>query len=552
MLFTSVKIRKTREKDKSYFLKPEVLKITLGFCAIAFLLAINACRSPQTIEMRSLLPNNAIAYLETNDLAKTLKSVTDNQAFQELADKKTDFSALENMQLAVAVTGFETSLDDSILNFKPQFVTVVETHAWSWQTVSFVENQLDNFVRVNYGADAKLETSDRDGRKFFNWTAKDNRQVFAFVQGSLIYFGTDAATIEKCLAIKKGEADSLMENESLSRAYSENNLAFGYVSTEGIKQIADFAGVNVAVEATEESGGRSFIARVLPQILQNTAREIVWTANTTERGIEDVFSVSLNPEVSAVVKETLATAEQSPANSIEFLPSDFFSATRYNLRNPLIAWRSLLLMTARNTDALSSKLLIEFSDRLLEPYKISSAENFLSAIDSEIITAQFDAEGEKSVAIVIIKDTEKLKNSISKEINFKAEAEKQANGEIWFSEDKQSAAAFIGNNLILGESESVLKCLQAKQSERNITKTSKSQKFVSSQSAAVTFARDEDSAEKIVTVLAKKKDENRKLATFYSTETRITEKGIERKTVSDFGMIGTILNQLVIELKEKS
>jgi len=508
-----------------------------------------ACRNPQKADMRKLLPGEAIIYLETNDVARTLESVTANRAFRELADSKPDFSALGNMQIAVAVTGFEFSEESSGLNFKPQFVAVAETRAWSWQTVSFAENQLDNFVRKNFGEDAKLERSERNGGKFFNWTANDNRQVFAFVQGSLIYFGTGAATIEKCLAVKRGEADSLVKNEFLSRAYSENNLAFGYVSSAGVKKIADFAGVNVAVETTEESGGRSFIARVLPEIIQNTAREIVWTANTTERGIEDVFSVSLNPEISAVVKETLATAEQSSAGLTEFLPPDFFSATRYNLRNPLNAWRSLLLMTAKNTDALSGKLLIEFSDDLLEPYEISGAENFLSRIDSEIVTAQFDAEGEKSVVIVLIKDAENLKNSISKEINFNLEAEKQAGADVYFSADKQTAAAFIENKLILGESESVLKCLQAKQSGSNFTntskfQTSKFQNFTASKAVALTFARDVDSAERLAAVLAKKKIENRKLAAFYTTETRITEKGIEREIVSDFGFIGTILAQM--------
>ena len=229
MLLPNVKIRKMSAKDKSFFLKPRFLKISSCFSLIVFLLAFGACRTPQKTEMRSLVPNNAVAYLEIDDSAKTLSALTDGQAFHELAAEKPDFSALENVQIAVAVTGFKFSEENSVLNFKPQFVAVAETHLWSWQTVSLAENQLDNFVRKNYGNQAKLERSEKDGGKFFSWTAKDNRQVFAFVKDSLIYFGTDAATIEKCSAIKKDEADSLLKNESLSRAYAKNNLAFGYV-----------------------------------------------------------------------------------------------------------------------------------------------------------------------------------------------------------------------------------------------------------------------------------------------------------------------------------
>jgi hypothetical protein len=252
----------------------------------------------------------------------------------------------------------------------------------------------------------------------------------------------------------------------------------------------------------------------------------------------------LTAETPSIVKETLATSIVSQTNSAEFLPPDFFSATRYNLKNPLVAWRSLLLLTAKNTDALSGKLLIQFSDALLEPYGVSDAETFLSSIDSEILTARFAEDGDRSVSIASVKDFERLKSSISKEINFNHPSEKGENAEMWFSENKQLAALFTENKLLLGDGESVLKCLQAKRSGQNFTKTPKFQRFAESQAVALTFGKDIDSATKIAEVLGKKRNENKKLATFYSTETRFTEKGFERKTISDFGLIGAILQQI--------
>ena len=534
---------------KSLFSRCRFIKLYFCFFVIIFSFTLNACRRPQKTDMRSLVPSDAIIYLETNDLAETLQTLTESRAFQEIAADQPDFSALENMQLAVGVTGFETSEkkiteENSVLNFKPQFVAVAETHAWSWQTLSFAENQLNDFVMKNYGDAAKLERLDEADGKLFTWTASDGRKTFAYVENSLIYFGNNWSAIERCLAVKRGEAESLAKNESLTRVYSENNLAFGYISSTGIAQIANVAGVSLAVNTTEESEARSFIARIVPQILQNTTKEIVWTANKTERGIEDNFSVSLTTETSSVVKETLATSFVSQTNSAEFLPSDFFSATHYNLKNPLIAWRSLLLLTAKNTDALSGKLLIQFSDALLEPYGVSNAETFLSSIDPEILTARFDEDGDRSVSIVSVKDLEKLKSSITKEINFNAPFEKRENAEMWFSENRQLTALFIENKLLLGDGESVLKCLQAKRSGKNFTKSPKFQRFVENQAVAVTFGRDADSATKIVEVIGKKRGENKKLATFYSTETRFTEKGFKRKNVSDFGLIGTILQQI--------
>lgn len=513
--------------------------------AVAFLFSSIACRTPPKTEMKNLAPQDALIYLETSDVARTLGALAASPAFQESAKDKPDFSALENVQMAIVVSGFETSETDSALNLKPRFVALVETHAWSWQTVSFAENQIDDFVRKNYGDDAKLEKTDESAGKFFIWTANDGRQTFAFVAGSLIYFGNDRAGLEKCLAVKKAAGESLAKNESFKRAYTENNLAFGYVSAEAVKQIADLAGVSAAVNASGAAEERNFIARVVPQILRNTTGEIVWTANRAPGGIEDKFSVGLNAETAAVLNEILSERANASADLKVFLPADVFSATQYNLKNPLLAWRGLLLLTAKNTDVLSGKILMQFSDKLLEPYGVADAETFLQAIDAPILTAQLDANGEQSVSAVVVKDAAKLKTSLSEDINFKLAPEKISGAEVWFSSDKKLAAAFVENFLILGDGVSVLKCLTAKTGGQKSSNNSAFQKFAASGAVASTFGRDVDAAEKTVRALASARDENRRLATFYATETRFTAKGFERITVSDFGVIGTILENLV-------
>lgn len=525
--------------------------LSVCICVYLCLIFLPACKSVPT-DLRTLAPAETLVYLETNDLAKTLNALTESKAFQELARDKPDFSQFEKVQIALVVTGFETSeqkvtSEDSVLNFKPHFALVADTHAWKWTAVSIAENQIGNFARKTYGENVKLEKSKKADAEFFVWTGSDGRKLFSVVSGSVIYAGNDETLLDKCLAVKRKEAENLLKNENLARARegaaTENNLAFGYVSTEGAAQIANLAGVSTAIEATEEDAARSFIAGILPQILQNTTREIVWSANKTEQGIEDKFSVSLNEETASVFNESMTAPAEIESDATEFLPSEMFSATVYNLKNPLIAWRSLLFVTARNTDNLSGKFLIQFSGSLLEPYGISDAESFLSAVGSPIITAQFDHEAEKSVVIVSVKDAEKLRKSISSEINFKAQPERLENADVWQSENREMTAAFIENTLILGESESIFKCLRAKQSKENFTKNQVFKKFNESRAVAATFAKDTESAEKIIEVLGNVKDANNKITLISLTETRFTEKKIERKIVSAFGFIGTIIEQ---------
>ncbi len=506
-----------------------------------------SCSSPPA-DLRNFAPAETLVYLETSDLGKTLGALTESRAFQDAAKAKPDFSALGGMQLAVAVTGFEASenqvtAENSILNFKPHFVAIADTHTWNRYALQFTENTLGEFVNETYGGEVVLDTADKAGGKSFVWTAKDGRKVFAFVAGSKIFFSNDAAALEKSLSVFRGEADSLVKNESLGKlrdSGAKNALAFGYVAPDGIAQIANLAGVSTALATTDDDQGRSFIARVLPQILRNSIKEIFWTATKTEQGIEDKYTVSLMPETSSVVKETFIAAPPNQSNSAEFLPSDISGTTRYDLQNPQIAWSSLLLVAGKNTDEKNAKILTQFSGSLLEPYGIADAETFLSAVDSEIWTATFDAEGEKSVAVFGVKDAEKLKKSIA-EINFKTAGKKRENAEVWKTTDGASIAAFIESKLILGDVESVLKCLQAKQNGQNFTKNAAWKKFTESNAVAVTFGK--DSTEKTVEVLGEKKAENLQMLTVFTTETRFNASGFERKTVSPFGLIGRILEQ---------
>jgi hypothetical protein len=480
-------------------------------------------------------------------LGKTLGALTESKAFQEAAKKTPDFSALNGMQVAVAVTGFEASenqvtAENSVLNFKPRFVAIADTHTWNRYTLQFTEERLGEFVNETYGGEVTLDTADKAGGKSFIWTAKDGRKVFAFVKDSRIFFSNDDTALEKSLAVFRGEADSLIKNESLAkmRETSKDSLAFGYIAPDGIAQISNLAGVSTAMDATEDEEGRSFIARVLPQVLRNSVREVFWTATKTDAGIEDKYTVSLVPETASVVKETLVPPEKENSNSDEFVPSEVFSATRYNLQNPQIAWRSLLLVAGKNTDAVSAKILIAFSGSLLEPYGVVDAETFLSAVDSAIWTVSFDAEGDKSVAIVDVKDAEKVKKSIAG-INFKAAVEQRENALFWKSPDGEVAAAFVENKLILGDAEAVVKCLQAKQSSQSFTKNAAWKKFSETNAVAVTYGK--DSTEKTIEVLGEKKAENLQMLTNFTTETRFNASGVERRTVSPFGLIGRILAQ---------
>ena len=511
---------------------------------IAAILAVS-CGS-KSIDPRTVIPGDALVYLESNDLARTLKAITDNPKFEAAAKSKPNLSVLSGVKLSIAVTGFETSEqavteENSVLHFQPRFVAVVETNAWGWQTTSFIENQLGEFVNDVYGGDVELEMTPRNDGKFYVWTAQDGRKAYALQQGSLVFFGNDETSIERCQAVKRGEAESIAKNPKITDG---DRLAFGYISPEGVGQIANIAGISLAMGASEEDEVKSFVARVLPEMLRNAVKEVTWTASTTDKGIEDKVVVALDDESAKVFGETLVPAQAGESRLADLVPLSAASSTRYVLRDPQIAWRSIVLTARKKTDETSGRLIAAFSGSLFESYGIEDPELFLSAVGSQLVTVKLAADSEDAAVIATVKDASKIRGSIAKEISFARAPGKQFGAEMWKSEDGELAAAFVDDRIIAGDAEIVLKCLEAKQAGGNAVLA---QQFAESDAVAATVVNETDSFGKLIDVLAERKNENEQLAAQYKTETRFNKNGIERRTISDFGLIGWIIEHLAQE-----
>ncbi|MEZ5345053.1 MAG: hypothetical protein R2681_05785 [Pyrinomonadaceae bacterium] len=523
----------------------------------SILVLLSSCTASRT-DMRSLVSTDTLVYFESNDLSQVLKLITENEKFRKDTAVVPDLSALEGLQIAISVTGFDTSEnqvteEQSILNLRPKFVAVAETNGWSWHVEALVDGALSNFIRRVYGGDVKVDRESKTGSEWYIWTANDGRRSFAAAVGSKVYFGNDRGSIEKAISASRGESGSLLENKHLESAYakSRDKLAFGFVSEEGIKKISDVFGISVAVEQTEDENSRGFISRILPQILNNSIKELVWTAEKTENGVEDTIFIKTSPEASAILSETIATRGAGKNEPYDLLPAETKSVTRYDLRNPQVAFRSILLVTAKSVSETDARLISAFSGALLEPYGISKAEEFLSGVDSQIITAQLDDVGDNSLAIVEIKDREKVRSAVSKELDLSGDARKVGNADLWQSEDEDLAAAELGRIFVLGNIDAVFKAIASwnrrkispQDSAHDFTKGRLFGMLAKSNAAAATFGRGNEDVGRLVRVLGEPKDQREQSFSNTLVETRFTASGIERRSVSDFGFIGTIITQ---------
>ena len=525
---------------------------SLLLCVFALILFSLSCAIKPT-DMRSLVPADSLVYLETNDLAGALQPIVDSKPFNEVAKSKPDFSALKGVQLAVAVTGFKADKDEVneeqwIGRVTPRFVAIADTHAWNFQAAGFAEKKLGLFVEKIYDSQPTLEKTDKNGGKYFTWTSADGRKAYALLIDSLIFFGNDESAIEKCLAVKRGEADGIVKTNKVQSA-DPQTLASGYVSTDGIAQIANIVGIQLASESSEDSEIQSAIADIVPQILRKSITDINWTASKTDKGIEDKYLILIPTELANLFNETMAPSNDAYLSLLNFVPNGAPSLTLYNLKNPLEAWRSLLLAAQKQADPLMGAMIGELSGILFEPYGIRDPELFLSAINSTFVITKCDSDGENPAVIATTQNPSQVQRAMLDEMR-PIKALRFHGGQSWKSDDNSLGAFFIENKIAIGDYDCVRRIDAEEMSELGEPMEREDgwlKQLRSENLPFISTGQDSGSTAHIAEMLAAKKSDASTTRSTYLTETRFTKTGIERKTTSDFGLIGSIIAQMAQE-----
>lgn len=511
-----------------------------GFAGIAVAaLVVFGFIGGEKVDLRSAVPRETLAFVHARDVGAVYGLIAKNSG----SNGQGISSYLDGVEIAVALTGFETSEQEltesaSVLNVRPKFAAVAKTNAWSWQVSSLIDGPLNDFIVKEYGNGViRGKRSARYG-DFEEWTSADGRKAYAAAFDDLIFFGNDLDSIEQCLAAKRGEQPSLIEDQVLTDFVSEypDSEVIGYFPKRAVKKFADVAGVSAAVSGSKQEGIRAFVARLVPQILRSSVEEVFWTSKNRDGFFEDRISFVTNQAVSEVISETMKPGNAEPNDLIKYLPANTASVTRYNLRNPRISYRSLMVLAAKNADPASGRLIAAVSGSLLEPYGVADAEKFLESTGSELLTVQTNGASDASVAIVSVKDGGGLVGSLVPEIGVQRKAIMLDGMELWTSTDNSSMSAAIGDKvLIIGDTDTVLSSLKKEGRSAAVTKKKVFDSLINSEALAATISLDEGEYDFL------NKARNRKNY-HYLSETSFSKRGVIRRYQSRFGLIGSLVS----------
>jgi len=543
---------------------------------------------PRKVEMSGYVPADSLACFEANDLPAILKGMTETEAWKVLSPSAGIRSDLGNVswlskiskftgigtaetvifsraQIAVAVIGILGTDKGEVLQIKPRYAVVMETHTSESRVISFVDNRIGSFAQRAYGNPEK-ERKALNGAQIFYWKAPSSeRKIIAAVLGSVAIIGNDEEAVLKCLAVRRGEAQSLSGNaelQSLRLRFSENeSTAFGFISSKGAAQIFQILGSIYATQSTDDPRALNLVAGILPQLTQKLAGPIGWSARFTNNGVEDRYFLTIPKEASASLSQSLETVPDVSLKAAEFLPNENYSLTLYNSKNPQTAWRGLGVALSLPLDIISANAVPFILNGALRTYGIEEPDTFLQSVGPEIYTARIENKSNNTVIIASVQNEAALQAFAKQKLGTQQNTEKIGDSIMLFSPDPNRGAVSISNGfLLMGSVENVRRCLQAFANKTNLSSTTPFQKSsavaVNSVSAnAITIADDKEAARALVFLFttfrfAKEKEPNyaefengiRQLS-YSVTETRLVEGGFERKVYSAFGQFGNLAIQ---------
>ena len=544
---------------------------------------------PRPVDMAAYAPADALIYLEANSLPDIFTGLASTEAWHALAPTaglkadpnqfgwlsriaawtglgSADAVVLARAQVAIVVLGFDAAEEpEQSLHIKPRAALIVETHTSQRRAQAAVDKLIGDYVRRTYG-NVQAERKQSGDVALMIWAnPRGGLPLVVAVSGSVAVIGNDEATVQACLAVRRGERPALTSDPQLAemreRMRADDALAFGYVPAAGARRLLAIAALAYAGRLAEDQRAQSAAATLLPQLADRLLGAAGWSARVQDGAMTDTYFITVPNGVPPRLRNALTAADQPSNGAAALLPADVSQLTRYNLREPDVAWRELQAALSSQLDITIAPLVTRFLDEALKPFGVADPREFLRAAGPELTTVRFDESGTGLLLVAEVRDQTVLRAQVKKQLG-SVRVEHAGDAELWLSADEErGAASFVGNYLLLGSADDVRRCLNARAATHTLAANSgfiraAARAATNDPAGIVSFTDEREAMRAFITLLARQKALRTDSApddaaferalderAYASSETRPVEGGFEKRTRSAFGQFGTLAGQ---------
>jgi len=530
---------------------------------------------PHKVDMASYAPADALVYIELNSIEDVSNAIKQGEVFKTISSltgvnsntqgkwsvwaARAGFAPVQSVvfaraQMALVVVDIDRQTTGDALRVKPEAALIVETQTAKWRMKTVALDSVKQLARFAYGAtdcaeNEYIECKDPGG----------SRKIIAAVDGSTVIIGNSDKAVQSCLAVRHGQRPNLSTDSEFIRTRTnlkgESSLAFGYVSQANTARLVS---LGVPLLVGKEPGDSQF-----ENLLSNSAgkilRGIAWTSNAAKGMIQDHYQIYLDAEVVKRLEPAFQVSGEHDARVWRLVPAAFRAVTMYRSSDPQVAWMSLNSGLSMKLDAVSTVLIASLLKSSLSNYGVENPRDFLATMTAPLMTIR-PALGNESLFLGRVRDEEQLRKVLATLV-------KEGKGQILNgpqdqpNREKEFTALVTAGFLVLGKTENMLVYLDQLRNGETIT-PDKTQSFVLWEfpgAAVVTYTNDRDSVGSILAALTRLNGQSLSQTTLQSvenqlahilvstTETRLNENGLDRRTESAFGQFGNLLSLAVAD-----
>ncbi len=355
--------------------------------------------------------------------------------------------------------------------------------------------------------------------------------------------------------MQRGQLPNLRTDSEFVRSRQslkgDSSLAFGYIADHNAARLFSL----VAPLLIGKAPGESKLEQLLADSAGKILRSIAWTSSVSSGRIEDRYLISLDPEVVKRLEPAFDTSKTAD-DFWKLVPDSFRSLTVYRSHNPQAAWSALDAAVAIKLDAVSSVIFASLLRSGLSGYGVDDPKQLMANLSPPLLTLR-PTLGEGSLLLAPVTKMDELKLVLSKEMLTEGKGQIIEGLQSEPNSEREFSALLLDSFVVIGKTDNI-KVYMAQLRNNEVVTPERLQtvrlKDRGDSVGVITYTNERPGLTSFVRTLSQlngrtlseqeleeiqKRLQGVRLS---STESKLSQAGIERITQSAFGQFGSLIS----------